>query len=374
MHGVNNFPGSIRGNRETDKMRILYLANHLNIGGITSYLLNLTSGMKKKGHDIFIASSSGECLNKFINLGANFIKIPIKTKKEISPSMLLSYFKLKKELRKNKIDIVHSNSRTTQVLGCLLHKYENVAHVSTCHGYFKKRFLRRIFPCWGQKVIAISGQVKDHLIFDFKVDEKKIMVVNNGIDINRFYTGKDLVIGNVPVVGIIARLSEVKGHVYLIKAMKIVLEKFPSAKLLVVGEGKMYNVLVNLVRNMNIEKSVEFIMRTEDTRVELAMMDIFVMSSLEEGLGLALMEAMASGKAVVGTDVGGIKSLIKNNVNGLLVKPADPESLAAAIIQLINDPEKAKVYAREAAKFIYGNFSLDKMCDGTEGAYLECVR
>ena len=374
MHGVNNFPGSIRGNRETDKMRILYLANHLNIGGITSYLLNLTSGMKKKGHDIFIASSSGECLNKFINLGANFIKIPIKTKKEISPSMLLSYFKLKKELRKNKIDIVHSNSRTTQVLGCLLHKYENVAHVSTCHGYFKKRFLRRIFPCWGQKVIAISGQVKDHLIFDFKVDEKKIMVVNNGIDINRFYTGKDLVIGNVPVVGIIARLSEVKGHVYLIKAMKIVLEKFPSAKLLVVGEGKMYNVLVNLVRNMNIEKSVEFIMRTEDTRVELAMMDIFVMSSLEEGLGLALMEAMASGKAVVGTDVGGIKSLIKNNVNGLLVKPADPESLAAAITQLINDPEKAKVYAREATKFIYGNFSLDKMCDGTEGVYLECVR
>ena len=170
------------------------------------------------------------------------------------------------------------------------------------------------------------------------------------------------------------RLCDVKGHIYLIKAMKIVLDKFPSAKLLVVGEGRMYNVLVNLVRNMNIEKSVEFIMRTEDTRVELAMMDIFVMSSLEEGLGLALMEAMVSGKAVVGTDVGGIKSLIKNNVNGLLVKPADSESLAAAIMQLINDPEKAKVYAREATKFIYGNFSLDKMCDGTEGAYLECVR
>ena len=374
MYGVNNSPGSIRGNREADQMKILYLVNHLNTGGITSYLLNLTSGMKKKGHDIFIASSTGECLNKFINLGANFIKIPIKTKKEISPSMLFSYLKLKNELRKNKIDIVHSNSRTTQVLGCLLHKYENVVHVSTCHGYFKKRPLRRIFPCWGQNVIAISGQVKEHLIFDFKVDEEKIRVINNGIDINRFYTGKDLVIGSVPVIGIIARLSDVKGHIYLIKAMKIVLEKFPSAKLLVVGEGKMYNVLVNLAKDMNIEKSVKFILHTDDTRVELAMMDIFVMPSLAEGLGLALMEAMACGKAVVGTDVGGIKSLIKNNVNGLLVKPADPESLAGAITQLISEPEKAKIYAREAARFISDNFSLNKMCDETEGVYLECVR
>jgi glycosyltransferase involved in cell wall biosynthesis len=355
-------------------MRILYLANHLNTGGITSYLLSLTSGMKKKGHDVFIASSSGECLNRFIDLGAHFIKIPIKTKKEISPWILLSYLKLKKELSKNKIDIVHSNSRTTQVLGCLLQKHENVAHVSTCHGYFKKRLLRRIFPCWGQKVIAISGQVKDHLISDFKVDEEKIRVINNGIDIKRFYAGKDLAIGNVPVVGIIARLSDVKGHVYLIKAMKIVLEKFPSAKLLVVGEGKMYNVLVNLVKNMRMDKSVEFIKHTDDTRVELARIDIFVMPSLAEGLGLALMEAMASGRAVVGSDVGGIKTLIKNNVNGLLVKPADPESLAGAIIQLISNPEKAKIYAREAARSIADNFSLDKMCDQTERVYLECVR
>jgi len=374
MRRVDNSAGSIRGDREVDKMRILYIANHLNTGGITSYLLNLTSGMKKRGHDIFIASSEGECLNKFIDLGAYFIKIPIKTKKEISPSILFSYFKLKKELKKNKIDIVHSNSRTTQVLGCFLHKYENVVHVSTCHGYFKKRPLRLIFPCWGEKVIAISGQVKEHLISDFKVNEEKIRLINNGIDIGRFYAGKELFIGNAPVIGIIARLSDVKGHIYLIKAMKIVLDKFPSAKLLVVGEGKMYNVLTKLVKATNIKQSVEFIAYTKDTRVELAMMDIFVMPSLAEGLGLSLMEAMSCGKAVVGSDVGGIKSLIKNNVNGLLVKPADPESLASAIIQLISNPEKARIYGREAAKFISDNFSLDKMCEQTERVYLECVR
>ncbi|MGA2774505.1 MAG: glycosyltransferase family 4 protein [Candidatus Omnitrophota bacterium] len=354
-------------------MNILYLANHLNTGGITSYLFSLASGMKKKGHNVFIASHSGESLDKFLKLGVNFIEIPIKTKKEISPSVIFSYLKLRNKLKKNKIDIVHSNSRTTQVLGCLLNKFENIAHVSTCHGYFKRRPLRLIFPCWGMKVIAISEQVKEHLMHDFKLDEGCIRVINNGIDIDRFRIKKGLAYRDGPVVGIIARLSDVKGHIYLIRAMKIVLEKFPSAKLLVVGEGKMYNILLRLVEELNIEKHVEFIMRTEDTRIELAAMDVFVMPSLKEGLGLALMEAMTSAKAVVGTDVGGIKSLIKDKVNGLLVKPADPEGLAGAISELLSNPTQAETYAQAAARFIAENFPLDKMVNQTEKVYLECV-
>ncbi|MFA5276807.1 MAG: glycosyltransferase family 4 protein [Candidatus Omnitrophota bacterium] len=354
-------------------MNILYLANHLNTGGITSYLFSLASGMKKKGHNIFVASHSGERLDKFLRLGVNFIEIPIKTKKEISAGVLFSYLKLSKELKKNKIDIVHSNSRTTQVLGCLLSKFGNIAHLSTCHGYFKRRPLRLLFPCWGMKVIAISEQVKEHLIHDFKVDESRIRVINNGIDLARFAIKNETVQRGAPVVGIIARLSDVKGHIYLIRAMKIVLEKFPRLKLLVVGEGKMYNILVKLAQELNIEKSVEFILRTEDTRIELAAMDIFVMPSLKEGLGLALMEAMASGKAVVGTDVGGIKSLIKDRANGLLVKPADSQALAAAIIELLSNPAEAENYGQEASKFIAENFPLAKMVDQTEKVYLECV-
>ena len=209
---------------------------------------------------------------------------------------------------------------------------------------------------------------------DFKVDKENIRVINNGIDIGRFHIEKSAGLGNVPVVGIIARLSDVKGHIYLFQAMKIVLEKFPSAKLLVVGEGKMYNILVKLAKDLNIEENVKFIPRTDDTRIELAMMDVFVMPSLKEGLGLALMEAMACGKAVVGSDVGGIKSLIRNNINGLLVKPVDPKGLADAIIELLSNPAKAKIYGSSAAKFIAENFSLDKMVNETEEAYLECLR
>lgn len=103
-------------------------------------------------------------------------------------------------------------------------------------------------------------------------------------------------------------------------------------------------------------------------------MDVFAMPSLKEGLGLALMEAMASGLAVVGSDVGGIKTLIADGSNGLLVKPADPKDLGAAITSLLKNKEKRKVLGENAKKFISTNFSSIKMVDETEKVYKECLK
>ena len=363
-------------------MNILFITNHLNTGGITSYVFTLASGLKKKGHNVFVASSRGGIVEKFKGAGLEFIPVPMRTKKEISPKIILSAFKLSSIIKEKKIDIIHSHSRTTQVLGCLLSQATGARHIFTCHGFFKRRILRKIFPCWGDKVIAISQQVKEHLIKDLKLDEKKITVINNGIDTDRFGKQKtenrkqkkaNLGIGDGPVVGIIARLSDVKGHKYLIRAMKIVLEKFPSANLLIVGTGKMQKELSQLVRSLGIGRSVFFVPEIQDTKNALSFMDIFVMPSLQEGLGLALMEAMAQGLAVIGSNVGGIKTLIQNGTNGLLVEPADSNGLAKAIITLLNDPAKSVSLGNQAQIFIRQNFSQDKMVRETEKEYLGCL-
>ncbi|MDD5238092.1 MAG: glycosyltransferase, partial [Candidatus Omnitrophica bacterium] len=140
-------------------MNILYLVNHLNIGGITSYSLTLSRGLIHRGHRVYVASSGTGLLSEFIKEGAFYIHIPIDTKQEVGPKIILSMFKLLPVIKKNNIDILHSNSRTTQVLGSLLSVFTGTPHVSTCHGFFKKRFFRRIFPCWGAKTIAISEPV-----------------------------------------------------------------------------------------------------------------------------------------------------------------------------------------------------------------------
>jgi glycosyltransferase involved in cell wall biosynthesis len=363
-------------------MNILYLATHLNTGGITSYLLNLSRGLKKKGHNVYVASSGGDLLYKFKQEGIRFIPIPIKTKAEINPKILVSLFCLCPVIKSEKIQIAHSNTRVTQVLGELLKRFCAIKHVSTGHGFFTMKFTRRLFPCWGDKVIAISPQVKGHLVNDLGVTAEKIEVVHNGIDIERFAaltkdegrrTKEDLGLGSGPVVGIIARLSDVKGHKYLIQAMKRVLEIFPAATLLIVGEGKERGRLIQLTRKLGIEKQVIFISSVSDTRMVLSVMDVFVMPSLHEGLGLSLMEAMAFGVPVIGSRVGGIPSLIQDGKSGLLVEPEDVAGLSAAIIRVLSDKASSAIMSGSAADFINNNFGLQRQAEETERVYKACL-
>ncbi len=362
-------------------MNILFIANHLNVGGISSYLFTLSSGLKRKGHNVYLASSGGDGMDKFRKAGIAHIRVPLRTKNEISPKIILSFFKLSAQVRKLNIDLLHSNSRTTQVLGNLLSRYQDIPHIFTCHGFFKPKLSRRLFPCWGEAVIAISQQVKEHLIFDFKLSELKINVINNGIDTGNFgdfsareKMRKALGVNDSLLVGIIARLSDVKGHSYLIQAMQTVIKSFPCAKLLIVGEGKMKPALVKQVNDLGIKENVLFLAETENTRDALAAMDIFVMPSLQEGLGLALMEAMAQGLPVVGSAVGGIKSLIQDKLNGLLVEPADQAELAEAMIKLLGDRSMRRDLGEQARKFIMGSFSQEKMVNQTEGVYKQCLK
>ncbi|MDD5692582.1 MAG: glycosyltransferase family 4 protein [Candidatus Omnitrophica bacterium] len=363
-------------------MNILFIANHLNVGGISSYLLTLGSGLKERGHNVYVASSGGSLVDKFKKSGITHIRVPLRTKKEVSPKIIISFLKLSGKVRKLSIDVLHSNSRTTQVLGDLLSRYnKGIAHVFTCHGFFKPKLSRRLFPCWGKAVIAISSQVKEHLLQDFKLDEKKISVINNGIDTAGFgdfsareKTRRKLGVNDAFLVGIIARLSDVKGHTYLIQAMQIVLKDCPSAKLLIVGEGKAGRALVEQVNDLGIRDKVIFLAQAQNNRDILSAMDVFVMPSLQEGLGLALMEAMAQGLAVVGSSVGGIKTLIRDRENGLLVRPADSAGLARAIIKLFSDQPLRGELGIKARKFIMDNFPAAKMADETERVYKKCLR
>jgi len=364
-------------------MNILYLTNHLNTGGITQYLLSLSAGLKKRGHDIYVASGGGELEGEFSRLGITCFKVPLRTKCEFAPGVFVSFFKLLPLVKIYNIDIIHCNTRVSQVAGCLLSKHSSRPYVSTCHGFFKARLSRRLFPCWGNKVIAISEQVRDHLLNDFKVDKKNIVVINHGIDIGRFVRANREqslcarkrfgLPDEASVVGIIARLSDVKGHIYLVRAMPRILQQHPDTLLWIIGCGKMKKELTELVDKLKITDKVVFTPEARDTAGALAAMDIFVLPSLKEGLGLALMEAMAAGLAVVGSNVGGIKTLIQDRQNGLLVPVADSAELAGKISSLIADPLMARRLGDNAREIIASKFAYQSMITDTERVYCQCL-
>ena len=364
-------------------MNILILANHFNPGGISSYILNLGQGLAARAHKVYVASGGGAWLPRLKRYNLEHIYLPLRTKSIMSPKLFFACAVLGRILKEKKIDIMHSQTRISSVLALWVSRKTSIPFVYTAHGFLNPRWARRTFPCWGKLVIAISQPVKEHLLRNFGLGEDRIRLVHNGIDVkrnqkpetsnqNEIKKGYGLKEG--PIVGIIARLSEVKGHRYLLMAMKKVIAEIPDAQLLIVGEGPIKKGLQGLAKELGIIQNVYFIPAVSDTVEPLSVMDVFVMPSLEEGLGLSIMEAMLAGVAVAATDAGGISTLVKDNQTGILVKPADAHNLALAIIELIKNKEKARSLSSSARDLIVREFSLEKMARETEKVYGECLK
>ena len=155
-------------------MKILLLTTHLNIGGISTYVLSLAKALKAKGHDVFVASSGGTLVAELTTGGVSHLKIDIRTKSEISPKVFKAIFDIYRIAKRLDIDVIHAQTRVTQVVGFFASRLCRKKLVTTCHGFFRKNIGRTLFPGWGDRVIAISEAVQEHLVKDFHVKKSRI--------------------------------------------------------------------------------------------------------------------------------------------------------------------------------------------------------
>lgn len=364
------------------KLNVLMLATHLNPGGITTYIYNLSKGLIQRGHRVLVISSGGSMTEFLPKIGAKIININIMTKSELSPKLWFNYNRISKIVLSANIDIIHAHTRVTQVLSQIISEKQKKAYVSTCHGFFNARYFRKKYGCWGDRVIAISEPVKKHLIEDLDVSSEKIALIHNGIDLERYTISTEDDRKNArfrneledkATIGIIARLSDVKGHEYLIRAFKKVLDQGRDCQLLIVGEGNMRNKLFALASRLEICDKVCFRPSVLPTKGILDAIDVFCMPSLKEGLGLAVAEAQAVGIPVIASNVGGLPTLVKDGQTGILVEPKNDDQLAQAIIKLLKDKELADCLTQNARKFIEENFSLGLMVDKIEAVYAKVL-
>lgn len=365
-------------------MRILLLTTHLRMGGVPIYVVTLAMALKRLGHTVFVSSYGGELVKRLDKNGISHMRLDIDTKSELSPKLIGGIYHLYWYIKENAIEIIHTNTRISQVMGETLFFLTGARHISTCHGFFKPRAGRRLFGCWGKRVVAISDAVREHLVNDFDIAKSRVALIHNGIDLEAFKRSysedekrvirKELELKEGPVIGIIARLSFVKGHRFLIKAMKRVVLEIKDAQLLIMGEGEEEQDLKALVKELNLQDSVIFTKSVLDTTGALSVMDVFALPSVEEGLGLVLLEALCLARPIAASNVGGIYSIIKDNVTGLLVLPKDPDNLAKAILRLLKDKELADRLGREGQKFVRENFSLADMARKVEAVYKEVLK
>lgn len=200
--------------------------------------------------------------------------------------------------------------------------------------------------------------------------DKKVSVINNGINISLFRPGNRTGAGqqNVTRLGMLARLTGTKDHATLIRSFKLLLDDTgpaPGLQLHIAGEGEMKNKLMELSRELGLSEKVYFRgMIPESAAVDfLNEMDIYVHASLGETMSTSIMQAMACGKPIVASDVMGISNMIGNGVTGMLVPAGNAEEMKIAILQLIQNQDKRHELATNAFKFAADNYSNKKMLD-----------
>ncbi len=364
-------------------MRVLLLTKHLNIGGIARYTTNLAKELKKNNITVFVASSGGRLVSELEKLGIKHIFLDLNYKNEFSLRVFSLKNKLINIIRENKIDLIHAQRRTAAVLSYLASRSTKVPYITTCHGFYNIRFLRKIFPFWGKRVIAVSEYVYDQIKDILKVDKAKIKLIPNAIDVESFAINisekekteikKRYSISNGPVIGNISRFSLPKGHDILCKAFKTIQEVYQDANLVMVGGGKDKSHILELVSKLNLEKSIKLIEELKDTKEALAIMDVFCFPSQSEAFGLAILEAMSSGVCVVASDIDGIKTIITDNHDGFLVSPKDYEGFAGKVLALLKDRALYDRIKIQAIKTARERFNIEDMVDKVIEVYKEAL-
>jgi glycosyltransferase involved in cell wall biosynthesis len=290
-------------------------------------------------------------------------------------------------VRSERISLIHAHEFTGNTYGSLVAKLVGVPLVATVHGksYYSEQFKRRLAYRVVSRVgtmVAVSEDLKRFVTDSVGVPAERIKVIYNGQEILLPVRGGETArlrceLGmeeDEQVVGVVGSLYPVKGHKYLLAAIPHVLNAHPRTKFLIVGRGDVETSLKDAVKRTGLEKQVRFLGFREDVATLLSLMDIFVLPSLSEGLSIALLEAMAAGKPVVATNVGGNPELVVDGETGYSVPPRDADALATKLRSLLVDKCRAKKLGENGRKRVQQKFSLQAMADNYQRLYEECLQ
>jgi glycosyltransferase involved in cell wall biosynthesis len=269
-------------------------------------------------------------------------------------------------------DIVHAHGYKADVYVYLAFRNRHIPLFSTCHNWLDDGAVVSLYGVLDRlvlkrftSVIAVSEEVRQRLL-KAGVDEQKVRFIRNGIDLRPFAAIRaslhDSGACRRPiVVGLVGRLSREKGVDVFLRAAARVLMVLPEIKFLVVGDGPDRKELERFVDDLNIRSSVSLPGKRDDMAEIYASMDIFVSASRQEGLPLAILEAMASGLAIVATAVGEVPRVICDGVTGLLVPPELPDRLAEGIVELSCRLERREELSRNGRRLVQEQFSAEQM-------------
>ena len=358
-------------------VNILQISSASSFGGGERYVADLTNALVARGHDVYVAVRPESPLPRHLQLSPEkILTLPLRNALDVQSARELEKF-----VRRKAIDVVHAHmARDYSLASYAARRNRQTKFIATRHVLFKLNRLHRHTLSRATCVIAVSEAVARELRASRVVSNEQIAVIHNGIDVERFKKtcvglDRELVLRSHQLrvddrlVGSIGELRTLKRHDDFIRAAALILKEFPETQFALAGVGEAREQLEKLVAELGLADRFHFLGWLDDADKLLCVMDVFVSASETESFGLAIVEAMAAGTAVVATATEGAKEIIEDQKTGLLVPIGDAKRIAESVLDLLKNPEKRHAIATQSVQSAAENFSLNRMVDEIEKIY-----
>lgn len=357
-----------------DPITIAHVVTCLQIGGLERVVVNLAQGFAGHPYRLLVVclEQGGPFVAEVEKLGGRVLVFGKQ------PGMSWSTIRRLAQLfRQEHVQIVHTHNPAPHFHGVLAAVLAGVrVRVHTKHGRnspdIKRRvLLYRVLSWFTNAVVTVSDAARDIALHVEKVNPAKVHRIWNGIDPARYVPASP---SHTPVIGTVARLCSDKDQATMLQAFALVLKQVPAARLAIVGDGPLRDDLHAEARRLGITGQVDFRGARDDIPALLPGFTLFTLSSITEGIPMAVLEAMACGVPIVATDVGGCRQIVQPPECGLIVPPRDPAALANAYLELLRDPSRREKMGEAGRQRVIRHFSLETMTREYANLYEELMQ
>jgi glycosyltransferase involved in cell wall biosynthesis len=367
-------------------IRVLHLITRLDVGGSAENTVISATRMPKaefassviSGRTVDPPPRLAETLR---DAGVPFFEVPHLRRPVAVVRDCRALWQVWRLIRRLRPDIVHTHSSKAGFIGRVAARLAGVPHILyTPHGHvFQGYFsapvtrsfvvLERLAARWTDRIITLTDAEADqHLALGIG-RPGQFVTIPSGIDLDAAVAATPTrLVTDGPAIGTVARLVPIKGHAFLLDAAPEVLRQHPAARFILVGDGETRPALEAQARKLGVSDRVLFTGYRDDVPALLAGIDLVVLPSLNEGMGRVLVTAMALGKPIVATRVGGVPELLADGAAGRLVPPGDAAALADAVCALLRDPDQAAALG-EAGRRRVGRYSAQTMVESLAQVY-----
>lgn len=364
------------------KIRILYIIPNLEVAGAEQHLINLVSNLDKQRFEVLICciKKPGRLGELFKERGGNVVCLE---RRSIYDLRIMT--DIHRLIKRNGFDIIHTYLFGFHYLAGIPARLCGTPVVISSRreiAVWKKwhhRFLENLGNRFTNKVIACSEAAREFAVQSENLPEEKILTIYNGVDLEKFSPRpqsacilEEFGFGKEDkIIGMVTKFASVKDHKTLLKAVNEIRKIYPRIKCLLVGDGLLKESVELEVESLKLGNNIIFPGKRDDIARILSIMDVFMLTSLVEGLPNTILEAMACGLPVVATNVGGIPEVVKNGKSGILVEPRDYRAIADAVMRLLENVSLRKEMGRRGREIVERKFGLDRMIEDYENLYLQ---